>query len=41
MSGFTENSWRFNFLISMDYVALEKLHPRGKRLDFEEACLLL
>jgi len=38
---FSENGWKSNFLVNLGYGDPEKLHPRGKRLDIEEACLLL
>jgi 3-hydroxypropanoate dehydrogenase len=38
---FTENGWKSNFLVNLGYGDPDKLHPRGKRLNFEEACLLL
>ena len=38
---FTENGWKSNFLVNLGYGDSQKLHPRGKRLEFEEACLLL
>ncbi|TNE79657.1 MAG: malonic semialdehyde reductase [Gammaproteobacteria bacterium] len=38
---FAESGWKSNFLINLGYGDPEKLHPRGKRLDFEESCLLL
>ena len=38
---FSENGWQSNFLINLGYGDPQALHARGKRLDFEEACLLL
>lgn len=38
---FSQNGWKSNFLINMGYGDPEKLFPRGKRLDFEETCMLL
>ena len=38
---FSENGWKSNFLVNLGYGDPEKLYPRGKRLDFEEACMLL
>lgn len=38
---FADNCWQSNFLINIGYGVKEKLHQRGKRLDFDQACLLL
>jgi len=38
---FAENGWQSNFLINLGYGDHDALYARGKRLDFEEACLLL
>lgn len=35
---FRGTSWRSNFLCNLGYGDASKLHPRGPRLDFEEAC---
>lgn len=34
-------SWRSNLLINLGYGDASKLHPRGYRLKFEEACSIL
>ena len=51
MSGFTkskideafysETTWRSQLLINLGYGDETKLHPRGARLDFDEACSIL
>jgi nitroreductase len=38
---FPDGKWRANFLCNLGFGDPEKLHPRGPRLDFEEACLIL
>jgi 3-hydroxypropanoate dehydrogenase len=38
---FPDGKWRANFLCNLGIGVPEKLHPRGPRLDFEEACLVL
>jgi len=38
---FAENGWKSNFLTNLGNGDPEKLNPRGKRLEFEEACVLL
>ena len=38
---FFENStWKSNFLCNIGYGDAAKLHPRGPRLDFEQACII-
>ena len=34
-------SWRSNFLMNLGYGDTSKLHPRGYRLTFDEACSIL
>ena len=51
MSGFSKSkidkafyegtSWRSNFLMNLGYGDRSKLHPRGNRLSFDEACSLV
>ena len=36
-----DTSWRSNFLMNIGYGDTSKLHPRGYRLTFEEACSIL
>jgi 3-hydroxypropanoate dehydrogenase len=38
---FAGTSIRANFLLNLGYGVRDKLHPRGPRLDFDEACRLL
>jgi 3-hydroxypropanoate dehydrogenase len=38
---FPDGKWKSNFLINMGYGDPTKLHPRGPRLSFEEACKVL
>ena len=38
---FMHSSWRSDMLINLGYGLGEKLHPRGARLPFEEACQIL
>jgi 3-hydroxypropanoate dehydrogenase len=38
---FPEGHWKSNFLCNLGYGDPAKLHPRGPRLDFDEACKLL
>ena len=38
---FPDGKWKANFLINMGYGDKSKLHPRGPRLSFEEACKVL
>ena len=38
---FKHSSWRSDMLINLGYGMAEKLHPRGARLSFEEACQIL
>jgi 3-hydroxypropanoate dehydrogenase len=35
---FKDNSWKSNFICTLGYGDHSKLHPRGPRLDFNEAC---
>ena len=35
------SSWRSNFLMNLGYGDASKLHPRGHRLTFDEACAIL
>jgi len=38
---FTDGVYRSNILVALGYGVKEKLHPRGARLEFEEACSIL
>ena len=38
---FPEGKWKSNFLCNLGYGDASKLHPRGPRLSFEEACRVL
>lgn len=38
---FADNGWKSNFLINLGYGAEEKLHERGRRLSFDQACRLI
>ena len=38
---FADNGWQSNFLVNMGYGVKEKLHNRGKRLSFDQACSLI
>jgi len=38
---FPDGRWRSNFLVNLGYGDRSKLHPRGPRLGFEEACRVL
>jgi 3-hydroxypropanoate dehydrogenase len=38
---FPDGRWRSNFLVNLGYGDRTKLHPRGPRLSFEEACRVL
>ena len=38
---FPEGKWTSNFLCNLGYGDASKLHPRGPRLSFEEACRVL
>ena len=38
---FTGNGWQSNFLVNIGYGSKEKLHDRGKRLSFDQACTLV
>jgi 3-hydroxypropanoate dehydrogenase len=35
---FPDGQWKSNFLLNLGYGDASKLHPRGPRLDFAEAC---
>ncbi len=35
---FPDGQWKSNFLLNLGYGDATKLHPRGPRLDFAEAC---
>ena len=35
------SSWKSNFLMNIGYGDKAKLHPRGARLSFEQACEIL
>src|SRR6266699_1662842 len=37
---FEESSWKSNFLCNIGYGDAAKLHPRGPRLSFDQACLI-
>ena len=37
---FEESSWKSNFLCNIGYGDAAKLHPRGPRLSFDQACLM-
>ena len=37
-SFYKNSSWRSLFLINLSYGDTSKLHPRGNRLSFEQAC---
>jgi 3-hydroxypropanoate dehydrogenase len=37
---FENSSWKSNFLCNIGYGDAEKLHPRGPRLSFDEACVI-
>ncbi len=37
---FQNSSWKSNFLCNIGYGDAAKLHPRGPRLGFDEACLI-
>src|SRR3984885_10436732 len=37
---FEESSWRSNFLCNIGYGDVAKLHARGPRLGFEQACVI-
>jgi 3-hydroxypropanoate dehydrogenase len=37
---FEESSWKSNFLCNIGYGDTAKLHPRGPRLSFDQACLI-
>lgn len=38
---FADNGWQSNFLVNIGYGVKEKLHDRGKRLSFDQACTLI
>lgn len=38
---FPDGRWKSNFLINLGYGDPDKLYPRGPRLDFEEACVVV
>jgi nitroreductase len=38
---FSGTSWKSNFICNLGYGDLSKLHPRGPRLSFEEACRIV
>ena len=38
---YKDSSWRSNFLMNLGYGEKTKLHPRGARLSFEDACSIL
>jgi 3-hydroxypropanoate dehydrogenase len=37
---FENSSWKSNFLCNIGYGDSAKLHPRGPRLDFDQACII-
>jgi 3-hydroxypropanoate dehydrogenase len=37
---FEKSSWKSNFLCNIGYGDAAKLHPRGPRLSFDEACVI-
>jgi 3-hydroxypropanoate dehydrogenase len=37
---FENSSWKSNFLCNIGYGDAAKLHPRGPRLDFDQACVI-
>jgi 3-hydroxypropanoate dehydrogenase len=37
---FENSSWKSNFLCNVGYGDAAKLHPRGPRLDFDQACII-
>jgi len=38
---FPDGRWKSNFLVNLGYGDPSKLHPRGPRLDFAEACRIV
>ncbi len=38
---FSDGRWKSNFLINIGYGDASKLHPRGPRLSFDEACKIV
>jgi 3-hydroxypropanoate dehydrogenase len=38
---FPDGRWKSNFLCNLGYGDAAKLHPRGPRLDFDEACRIV
>ncbi len=37
---FSDGRWKSNFLCNLGYGDQNKLHPRGARLEFDEACII-
>jgi len=37
---FADSTWKSNFICNIGYGDAAKLHPRGPRLSFDEACLI-
>jgi 3-hydroxypropanoate dehydrogenase len=37
---FENSSWKSNFICNIGYGDAAKLHPRGSRLSFDEACIV-
>ena len=37
---FENSSWKSNFLCNIGYGDAAKLHPRGPRLGFDQACII-
>jgi 3-hydroxypropanoate dehydrogenase len=37
---FENSSWKWNFLCNIGYGDAAKLHPRGPRLGFDQACII-
>ena len=40
-SFYKDSSWRSNFLMNLGYGEETKLHPRGHRLSFDDACSII
>lgn len=40
-SFFKGSSWKSNFILTLGYGDHSKVHPRGERLSFEEACSII
>jgi len=38
---FSGSSWRADFLMNIGYGDVDQLHPRGHRLEFDEACRII